>query len=195
MISASPAQLAASLSVAQVLVATITPQQWAMPTPCTDWDVHALVSHVVSGNQLFAGILTGRTTLAEWRRNPPRDVLGDRPVAAFHDAAQALVAAFELPNVLDRAVSVPFGTVPGMVALHLRITEILTHGWDLARATGRPAPFDNAVVEQELQFSLQALTQPPTERTPFAAPTEAPQTATSIDRLAALLGRDVTALD
>jgi len=97
--------------------------------------------------------------------------------------------------VLERAVSVPFGTVPGMMALHLRITEILGHGWDLARATRRPAPFDDAVVEQELQFSLQALTQLPSERTPFAAPTEAPQTATAIDRLAALLGRDVTALD
>ena len=72
-------------------------------------------------------------------------------------------------------MSVPFGTVPGMMALHLRITEILGHGWDLARATRRPAPFDDAVVEQELQFSLQALTQLPSERTPFAAPTEAPR--------------------
>ncbi|HEY6796986.1 MAG TPA: TIGR03086 family metal-binding protein [Kineosporiaceae bacterium] len=191
MTSATPAQLSAGLAVAHGLVAAVRSEQWTMPTPCTEWDVRALVSHVVSGNHLFADVLAGRTTLEEFRRIPSGDVLGDQPVRAFDDSAQAVVAAFELPGVLEHPVSVPFGTVPGTTALHLRITEILVHGWDLARAIGQPAGFDDAVVEQELQFSRQALTQLPTGRAPFAAPAQASGTAPAIDRLAALLGREV----
>jgi hypothetical protein len=40
-------------------------------------------------------------------------------MSAFHHSARAVVAAFELPGVLDRPMSVPFGTVPGMVVPHL----------------------------------------------------------------------------
>jgi uncharacterized protein (TIGR03086 family) len=191
MSSPSPSQLAAGLSVAQDLVAAVGPDRWTAPTPCTDWDVRALVSHVVAGNIMFAGILSGRTTLEDFRRTPPGDVLGDRPVDAFGEAGRAVVSAFELPGVLERPVTVPFGTVPGAVALHLRITEILVHGWDLARAIGRPPGFDDAVVEQELGFSREALTRIPPDRSPFAASTPAPEAALAIDRLAALLGRDV----
>ena len=194
MTAPSPAQLEASLSIAEGLVAAIRAEQWTAPTPCSEWDVRALVGHVVSGNQLFADLLDGATTLEEFRRTAPGDVLGDRPVPAFHDAAQALLAAFRLPGALDRPVTVPFGTVPGAVALHLRLTEILVHGWDLARATGQPVHFDDALIEQEFQFGSQALTQPPPGRTPFAASSDVPVDAPALDRLAALLGRDVAAL-
>jgi len=195
MTSPSLAQLEASLSVAEGLVAAVRPGQWTAATPCTEWDVRALVAHVVSGNQLFADLLSGATTLEESRLAAPRDALGTEPVRAFHDAGQALLAAFHLPGALDRPVTVSFGTVPGTVALHLRLTEILVHGWDLARATDQPARFDDALIEQELQFSLTALTRMPPDRTPFAPSFDVPADAPALDRLAALLGRDVAALN
>jgi uncharacterized protein (TIGR03086 family) len=86
------------------------------------------------------------------------------------------------------------GTVPGTVALHLRLREILLHGWDLARATDQPARFDDALIEQELQFSLTALTRMPPDRTPFAPSFDVPADAPALDRPAALPGRDVAAL-
>ncbi len=193
MTAPSATQLESSLSIAEGLVAAIRPDQWGAPTPCTEWDVRTLVGHMASGNQLFAEMLDGATTLEEYRRTAPGDILGDRPVPAFHDAAQALLTAFRLPGALDRPVTVPFGTVPGAVALHLRLTEILVHGWDLARATGQPVDFGDALVEQEFQFGSQALTQLPPGRTPFAASHDVPADAPALDRLAALLGRDVAA--
>ena len=81
-------------------------------------------------------------------------------------------------------------TVPAAVALHLRLTELLVHGWDLAIATGQPTvglPED--VAEQELAFSRHQLTQLPPGRMPFAPPQPVDQDAPAIDRLAALLGR------
>jgi hypothetical protein len=88
--------------VSQELVAAVAGQQWAAPTPCTDWDVRALVSHVVSGNRLFAGVLTGRTTVEEFRRNPPGDVLGDRPVVVI---SMVLVAASRSTTGLGKAIT------------------------------------------------------------------------------------------
>ncbi len=68
-----------------------------------------------------------------------------------------MVAAFGQPGALARTVEVPFGTVPGAVALHLRLTEVLVHGWDLAQATGQVAAFPEDLAEQELAFTRDAL--------------------------------------
>lgn len=95
------------------------------------------------------------------------------------------------PGVLERVFTVPFGTVPGMVALHLRITEVLVHGWDLSRAIGELASFPDDLAEQELTFGRGKLADVPSDRSPFAPPQPLAEDAPAIDRLAALLGRSV----
>jgi uncharacterized protein (TIGR03086 family) len=92
---------------------------------------------------------------------------------------------------MERPVTVPFGTVPGVVALHLRLTEILVHGWDLAHATGQTATFPDDLVEQELDFTRGKLADVPSNRSPFAPPQEVADDAPALDRLAACLGRSV----
>ena len=78
-------------------------------------------------------------------------------MAAYRESAEAVVAAFGRPGALGRTVQVPFGTVPGAVAVHLRLTEVLVHGWDLAQATGQVAAFPEDLAEQELAFTRDAL--------------------------------------
>lgn len=185
------AQLATALDATGALVAAVRTDQWSAPTPCADWSVRELLNHLVGGNAAFAAILTGRT--------PPdraADHLGDDPAAAYRAAGEALRAAFDEPGVLERVVSVPIGPVPGRVALHLRITEILVHGWDVATATGQPTtglPADLA--EHELVFSRGKLGDLPPGRRPFAPSQAVTDHAPAIDRLAALLGRPVTAAE
>jgi uncharacterized protein (TIGR03086 family) len=187
---ASADQLESVLGVVGPLVAAVGPDQWDAPTPCADWDVRALLGHLVGGNQLVAGILTGRTTLAQARSAPAADPLGTDPTGAYRDSAAAVVGAFRAPGVLERPVTVPFGTVPGSVALHLRIVEVLVHGWDLARATGRTVSFPDEVVEQEVAFSREALPRIAPDRSPFAASRSVDGAALPLDRLVALLGRE-----
>lgn len=181
--------LAQALEVDQRLVGAVQDQQWTAPTPCSEWTVHDLVNHLVGGNRLFARILGGEPMppLAELRR----DMLGADPVGANREAAEALLVAFRQPGALERLVSVPIGTVPGIAALHLRVVESLVHGWDLAQATDQHADFPDELVEPELVFARARLGDLPPGRTPFAHPQPVADDAPAIDRLAALLGRPV----
>jgi uncharacterized protein (TIGR03086 family) len=151
-----------------------------------------VVNHLVFGNRMFAGILRGEEP-------PPReslrqmqgvDQLGDDPPGAYREAAAALLAAFSQPGVLERVVQAPVGRIPGAVALHLRITEALVHGWDLARATGQPARLPDDLAEEELAFA-RGTSAPDVPRTghPFGPIQTVPDDAPAIDRLAAYLGR------
>jgi uncharacterized protein (TIGR03086 family) len=158
------------------LISGIAPNQWSDPTPCAEWNVRALVEHVVAGNARFAAALSGQAGTPD----------------GYADSVERVLAAFRAPGVLERIVEVPFGRVPGMVALHLRITDVMVHGWDIARATGQQAEYPEHVVEQSLAFSLAALPAVRSDRSPFAPPQPVDDDAPVLDRLAACLGRKVS---
>jgi uncharacterized protein (TIGR03086 family) len=170
------------------LVAAVEADQWSGPTPCTEWSVADLVRHFVDGNYRFATAVDGleRTPVTE---TEPSDL--DLP-GAYRDSASALAAAFAAPGVLERIVTIPIGSLPGVAVLHVRVTELLTHGWDLAVATGQPVRFPDDLVEAEIAFSRAKLDEIPPERRAFAPSRPVVADAPAIERLVALLGRDVT---
>ncbi len=178
--------LARALEATGQVVDAVSTDQWTAATPCTDWTSADLLRHLVVGNSRFAAAVSGEPLPGELGSD------ADLP-AAYRDSAAALLAAFGTPGALERMVTVPFGTVPGSVALHLRLTEVLVHGWDLAKATGQSVEFPADVAEQELAFSQSALEQLPPDRRPFAPPQPVSADAPAIERLVACLGRRVAA--
>lgn len=185
----SPA-LQSALTATRAVVANIGPDDHAGQTPCPDWSVAQLLTHLVVGNRIFAALLRGEqfeSFAAAAAALAPEG--GATSLAAYDEAAGELVDAFGADGALERSVTVPFGTVPGEVALHLRITEIIVHGWDLARATGQRLVVPEEVVAAELAFSRQSVREVPPERAPFAPPQPAPEGADPLDQLVALLGR------
>jgi|tagenome__1003787_1003787.scaffolds.fasta_scaffold20931626_4 uncharacterized protein (TIGR03086 family) len=182
-------ELEEALELSGRLVAEVKPDQWELPTPCTEWNVRQLVDHLVVGQQLFARVLRGEPfEQAVAAVRAVDDPLGDDPTAAYDASARDVLAAFTAPGVLERLVRVPFGTVPGAVARHLRIVESLVHGWDLATALGLPFDPPAELVEREIAFTGPMLGQVPPERRVFA-PSRPPAGGAPIERLAALLGR------
>lgn len=116
-------------------VAQVRSEHWPMPTPCTDWDVRALLDHMVSGNLWVPPLVAGET-IAEVGDRFEGDLLGEDPPAAWRAASDAACAAFELDGALERIVHLSFGDVPARRYAQERFVDVFSHGWDLARAIG-----------------------------------------------------------
>jgi uncharacterized protein (TIGR03086 family) len=127
------------------ILAGVGPGQWAAPTPCDQWDVRALVSHLVSGN-LWAAELAAGKSIEEVGTCLDGDLLGTDPLGAYDASATAAAAAFAMPGALTAPCAVSYGPVPGAVYAGHRILDVLVHGWDLAVASGQDARLDPVLV-------------------------------------------------
>src|SRR4029453_3541579 len=68
---------------------------WSRPTPCTDWNVRALVNHVVGEDRWTKPLVDGKA-IAEVEDAFAGDLLGEDPKAsAIAAAAEALTAVAE----------------------------------------------------------------------------------------------------
>lgn len=178
MTSSAPSadDLTRALSAVEELIAGVGDDQWSAPTPCTTWTVRELVNHLVGVNLVFAALVNGQS--------PPErgtDVLGEDPAGAYRDSSRAIRVAFAQPGVLKRSHQGPLGAATGAERLHVRIADLLVHGWDLAQATGQPTVLPADLSEQALAFTRTHLsTMPRTGRFDPAQPVA--DDASAIDR-------------
>lgn len=131
-------------------VANLGGDQWHLPTPCSEWDVRALVNHV-TGEQLWAPHLVAGETIDQVGDRYDGDVLGEDPAAAWRAAAPPSVAAFEQPGALDRTVHLSYGDESCREYLTQMLTDAVVHGWDLATAAGQDQRIDPEAAELLLQ--------------------------------------------
>ena len=122
----------AVLDTTRAIVAAIGPDQWALPSECSDWDVRALTNHVVSGNFWASPLVAGETIEAVGHR------LDGDLLAAM---------AFRAPGAMERMVAVSYGPVPGAVYCGHRFVDVLIHGWDLAKSTGQDTTLPQDLIE------------------------------------------------
>lgn len=118
---------------------------WSRPTPCEEWDVHALVNHVV-GEELWTPPLVDGGTMEEVGDRFDGDVLGDDPVAVATRAAAEAVAAVERRVPEHGIVHLSFGDAPIEEYVMQLSADHLVHGWDLAAATGQDRSLDPDLV-------------------------------------------------
>ncbi|MGZ8605823.1 MAG: maleylpyruvate isomerase N-terminal domain-containing protein, partial [Actinomycetota bacterium] len=92
-------------------VSRIRDEHLPLPTPCTEWDVRALLEHMVSGNLWVPPLVAGES-IAQVGDRFGGDLLGADPAAAWRASAYAACDAFEGPGALERIVNLSFGDVP-----------------------------------------------------------------------------------
>ncbi|WP_410564961.1 TIGR03086 family metal-binding protein [Amycolatopsis sp. cmx-4-61] len=167
----------------------VPPDGWGAPTPCSEWDVRALVNHMTRGNLNYVGLLRGATR-DEFRARRDEDALGDDPVAAFTASVHACATAFAEEGALDRVVDYPPGPLTGGRALAVRTADSVVHTWDLARALGADETLDPdlvAWIDEDYDSIFAGLTMSPGT---FAEPPPAVAGASRQDRLLTRFGRD-----
>jgi len=169
-------------------VHAITPDQWRLATPCTEWDVRALVNHLVY-EQLWVPPLLGGATMEEIGDRFDGDQLGDDPVPTWDTAVDAASQALAMPGALDRTVRLSYGSAAaGEYCAQLTI-DLAVHAWDLARGIGADDRLDADLAATAYRWALPQMDQLIGSGL-FAPPVLVPDDADLQTRLIALCGRD-----
>ncbi|MFE2998395.1 TIGR03086 family metal-binding protein [Nocardia sp. NPDC059246] len=176
-------------AVAQIgdVIAAVTPDQAALPTPCEDWHVRGLLDHIV-GQILRDFTIAARGEMPDW--GAPPDPVGADWAAEFRTRAQPLLQTWRAADP-ERLVPGMGGEAPLRGRADQQITEFAMHAWDLTRATGQGRTLDPELAEHGLAWSKKLLK--PEFRGPgkaFGHEVPIATDAPAYDRLAAWFGRD-----
>jgi uncharacterized protein (TIGR03086 family) len=169
------------------VVAGIRPDQLGNATPCAQWDVHALLNHVIGVAGAFSHVGEGTRI-----KPPDPDVAtfeGDGYAAAYDFATAAMLGAWRKPGALDATIALRIGEVPGTVAASINLVDMLVHGWDLARATGQDVELPSHLAEPALQFSHRLVNDELRSAGAFGPEVIVAANAPAGDHLVAFLGR------
>lgn len=128
-------------------VAAVGPDQWDAPTPCSEWDVRALVNHV-AGEDLWTVPLMDGATIEEVGSRFDGDLLGDDPVERALVAAEDAVRSVAAQLPAQRPVHLSYGDEAADEYVRQLAADHLVHGWDLAVATGGDRQLDPELVSE-----------------------------------------------
>jgi uncharacterized protein (TIGR03086 family) len=145
-------------------------------TPCEKWKVKDVLSHLIDSNRYFREAAEGKE--ADLPADPPpADVIGKDPVADYERSRRATMEAYT-PDVLEKQAS----------SLGIAFVDQLTHGWDLATATGQDATMPDDLAEAAFQMVDGQLT-PERRGTGFKPEVKVGKDASFQEKLLAYSGR------
>jgi len=156
-------------------------------SPCTEWDVAALIDHLV-GQYWFVQAISASS--------PPGDGAakassGDYR-AAFDEAAGSVMGALSDDGFATRTVELPFGSFSGAQFIDFVSLETLAHAWDVAKATAQSTDLAPDAAAHLLEVARATMSDD--GRGPdanFGPVQRCEPDAPAADRLAAFLGRRV----
>ena len=181
--------LARAFACTAAVLAGVSVEDMALPTPCVSWTVRDLVNHIVGGPDFFVD--TVEAEIAPSRAGSQDFTTGDFR-AAFDAGAARAVAAFDAQGAMEKVLKLPFGEVPGAAFVFIAAIDTFTHGWDLAVATGQSSDLDPALAQQLLAVATGALPDSlrgPDGQAPFGPRVEMADPVCPADELAAFMGR------
>jgi uncharacterized protein (TIGR03086 family) len=165
------------------IVHGVKTEQLSDPTPCTEFDVRLLLNHVIGGLEMLRDAASGGSP-----QPPQGDQFADDPGGTYDERRAKLLEVLRAPGVLDKPWQMPFGALPGQMMASIAFVEHITHGWDLAKATGqdRTIPADLLAEATSVVEPTDAMWRMPGVCGPKV---DVPDDAPPSDRFAAFMGR------
>ncbi|CAM5648844.1 TIGR03086 family protein [Streptomyces spiroverticillatus] len=153
------------------------------PTPCAEFSVRDLLAHLVHLTAAFRAAArkepeppAGPALPADWRHRLPGQLA-------------ALVDSWHEKDAWTGSTTVGGTPLPAGVAAQIALDELVLHGWDLARATGRPFACDRSSLQ--VVYALLAPEADNPARAPMFGPVvDVPDGSPFLDRVVGLGGRD-----
>jgi uncharacterized protein (TIGR03086 family) len=174
---------------AAAVVAEVRPDQLTGPTPCPDYDVAALVDHLVGAGWRAVELGRGATPSGE---ELPHVELPDAPLQ-LQEAGVAAAQAWS-EDRLASSTTMPWGeTYTGSTIVDMYLSELVAHTFDLALATGQALRCEEELAAAALA-AAQSMLRPEYRDmlgpgSPFGAEQPAGEDATTLERFAAFMGR------
>lgn len=167
---------------------------WRAPTPCTEWAVRDLVSHLCFEHLWAPHVLAG-TSMGVVGDRYEGDLLHGDPPGAWDRAVARSRPVWAATEDHAARVHTSFGWIPVEEYAEQMLLDLTVHEWDLARGAGLDEELDPVGVERALTYVRRdpvMLTGQGLWRPPVAPCSDEPR-----DVLLALLGREVqmTALE
>lgn len=167
------------------LVAGITDDHLARPTPCTEYTVGKLVDHVDLVCQVFA-TRTANGTGGDAGDLAARFGPGWREVIAGH--VRELGSAWDDPGAWRGSTDLAGQELPNERWGKIALTELVVHGWDLAKATGQPFDLPEHTLRACLDHVAEFVPNAPLPDL-WGPPVDAAEDAALLDRIVAITGR------
>jgi uncharacterized protein (TIGR03086 family) len=187
----SEAQMTARAAAAFTrILRDVTPDQFEAPTPCADYDVRRLINHLLFWGPSLEGAARKQSVPPAGQSEADVDLTGSDGAGALQAHVDGLVDAWSLPGAWDGLTwmggptRMPAALVGGMV-----VGELVVHGWDLARATGRPFTVDDDLLGY-LRDEVAKIAEEGRAMGVFGPEVTVPATAPLLDQVLALTGRD-----
>ncbi|NKZ06889.1 TIGR03086 family metal-binding protein [Actinomadura latina] len=164
-------------------------------TPCAEMSLGTLIDHV--NGLALAFTWAAEKSVPDGGSQPPSADAASLPPdwrARIPEQLDALAAAWRSPGAWQGMTKAGGIDLPGEQAGNVALNELVVHGWDIARATGRPYDVGEDEIEACLAFVAPAVEQSGGKGVPglFGPAVDAPADASSLDRLIAMTGRTPT---
>ncbi|MCA1645384.1 MAG: TIGR03086 family protein [Chloroflexi bacterium] len=115
-----------ALDQAGTVIAQVRPDQSRLPTPCTEFDLRALLNHIVFDVRMFAAGVSGGQPPA-----PEADLIGSDWAGAYDAARTALLDTWRGRGI-DSSIKTRVGEFPGTWAVGQHLADLAVHAWDVA---------------------------------------------------------------
>ncbi|NGO78569.1 TIGR03086 family protein [Streptomyces sp. YC504] len=159
--------------------------QLGAPTPCAEYDVRALVNHLLHVVVQFQALAADRPV--DFSETP--DYVGEDPEWRKRFAVEVgrLAQAWAAPGALEGATGA-LG-MPAPTVARMALGDLVVHPWDLARATGQEYVPDPETVD-DVAPTFAELAPGGREMGVFGPPVDVPGHASPLDALLGIIGRD-----